>query len=190
MADVRPPHARSSVWLELIVAAAVILISVASLWVAVKAARTQEKLLAASVWPFLQFETSDFNDIDFTLRNAGVGPARLRWATLYYGTRPYGSARAALRACCGYTAKSRPVGITQFLQERVLTANQTVAFLTLRKTASDATIWNRLDRERLKFHMRACYCSVLDDCWIFDERRAQPQPVKVCPPAEQPVYSG
>jgi len=169
-----------------------VLISVASLWVAVRASHTQEKLLSASVWPFLQYETSDFpsrtNDIRFTLQNAGVGPARLEWVTLYYRGKAYATAREALRVCCGAT-RSSPAA-TEYLQGRVLTANQTVDFIRLPKDASDLAVWTRLDRQRLNFYLRSCYCSVLDECWLYDVRYKHHEPVKDCPPAEQPIYSG
>ncbi|HYL27243.1 MAG TPA: hypothetical protein VEW74_05365 [Candidatus Nitrosotalea sp.] len=193
MADFNLRHARGPFWLELIVAASAILISVASLWVAVRAGQTQERLLAANVWPYLQFQTSDFptpvSEIAFWLQNAGVGPARLRWATLYYKDRPYASAQAAFLACCAAKLTKRN-GITQYLQSRVMTPSQMVKFISVTKAGTDPAAWNRLDVERLNFHLRACYCSVLDDCWIFDDRRSQPQPVNDCPPAVQPAFNG
>jgi hypothetical protein len=185
-------HRTGRFWLDSIVAGAAILISVASLWVALREGRTQERLLSASVWPFVQYGTadipSDVQNIDFTLRNEGVGPARLRWATLYYRGTAYASARAALAACCG--ARSRVNTITEYLQERVLTANETVDFLHLTKTPANAPVWAKLDVERERFYLRGCYCSVLDNCWLLDSRRDQPAPVRVCPPPEPPLYSG
>jgi len=185
-------HRTGRVWLDSVVAAAAILISVASLWVALREGRTQERLLSASVWPFVQFGTADIpsnvQKIDFTVRNAGVGPARLRWATLYYKGEPFATARAALAACCG--ARGRLPKITQYLQERVLTANETVDFLNLTKTPQDAAVWAKLDIERQRFYLRGCYCSVLNDCWLLDSRQDQPVPVRDCPPPETPLYDG
>lgn len=189
MADLQP-HKSGRIWIDLVVAGCAVLISLASFWVAFRASQTQERLLSASVWPYLQAETSDFNPIDFTLQNAGVGPARLRWATLYYKGAPYASASEALVACCGAKLPMQRIAITQYLQQRVLIAAETVTYIRLPKTASQNAVWTRLDRERHRFYLRACYCSVLDECWIFDERKAQPQPVTVCPPAERPVFRG
>lgn len=186
-------HSRGPFWMELTVAPAAIVISSASLWIAVRAGQTQERLLAASVWPFLQFSTSDSYpapgvEIDFNLQNAGVGPARVRWASLYYGGKAYASAEDAFRICCGATKRVNRT--TSYLQERVLVADETVRFIRVPKQGNDARMWSRLDAERLKFYVRACYCSVLDECWLFDSRRAQPQPVRPCPPAEMPRFSG
>lgn len=185
-------HRTGRIWIDLVVAACAILISVASLWVAVREGRTQERLLSASVWPYLQYGTDDIpsnvQKIDFTVRNAGVGPARMHWATLYYGNAPYATAKAALAACCG--AVGRLTTVTQYLQQRVLTPNETVAFIHLTKNARNSAVWTKLDLARQRFYLRACYCSVLDDCWLLDSRRDQPQAVNACPPPETPLYSG
>ena len=71
--------------LDLCITGAAILISIISLVVAMEHGRTQEKLVTASTWPFIQFYTSDAvgNDaearpvIAMTLKNAGVGPAKV-----------------------------------------------------------------------------------------------------------------
>ena len=38
-----------------------------------------------------------------------------------------------------------------------------------------------LNDERWKVVVRTCYCSIFDDCWVFDSRRNRPDPVKACP---------
>ncbi|MBP6216216.1 MAG: hypothetical protein KA391_02360, partial [Luteimonas sp.] len=49
------PARRDGRWFELVVGASAILISAVSLFVAISANRTQERMLAASVWPSLLF---------------------------------------------------------------------------------------------------------------------------------------
>ncbi|MGC1379397.1 MAG: hypothetical protein WA814_00070 [Candidatus Baltobacteraceae bacterium] len=107
---------------------------------------------------------------------------------LYYNGRAYPSAIAALRVCCGATGPLPTT--TQGLQERVLTAGQTVRYIHLPKRRTDAAVWARLDDARLRFFVHACYCSVLDACWFLDSRQRDPQPVKACPPAEYPLFRG
>ncbi len=185
-------HRTGRFFIDFVVAAAAILISVASLWVAVQQGRIQQRLLSASVWPFLQYGTSDIpsnvQKIDFTLRNAGTGPARVRWAALYYRNQAYATAEAALAACCGATGRGSTV--TQYLQQRVLTAGEIVTIVYLPKNPADAAVWDRLDVQRNAFYLRACYCSVLDECWLLDSRSDDPKPVKPCPPADKPAFSG
>lgn len=168
-------HRRGQFWVDICVAAAALIISFASLWVALREGRTQERLLSSSVWPYLQFQTgnvtpSGASEIDFSVENAGVGPAKLQWFTLYYKDKAYKNLDAALIACCG--------------------ARETANFIQLPKRASDAAVWAKLDHERFKFHARGCYCSVLDECWLLDSRQQQPVSVKACPAAEEPAYQG
>jgi hypothetical protein len=181
------------IWIDLIVALSAITISVASLWVAVRASNTQERLLSASVWPSLEYGTSNIAPtgaprVDFILQNVGVGPARVRWLALYYGDKAYPDARSALAACCG--AHGSLPTTTHGLQEDVLTATQAVPFITLPKTTSDTAVFNALNGVRHRFYVRTCYCSVLDDCWFFDSRRKLPDRVKACPAAETPLFQG
>ena len=180
-------------WLDTIVGASAIVISLASLWVAVREGQTQERILSANVWPFLQFSTADVtpagvDEIDFQLQNAGVGPARIVWLTLYRDGKAYRTARDAFLACC--EARSGPPMITAGLQDRVLTASQTVTFIHLPLRANDRTLWHRLDYAREHFYVRACYCSVLDDCWLLDSRSKNPTLIGGCPSPELPVYRG
>lgn len=59
-----------------------------SLFVAISANRTQERMLAASVWPSLLFNTSNAASdgtpqIGIDLLNFGTEPARVRWLEMY-----------------------------------------------------------------------------------------------------------
>ena len=33
----------------------------------------------------------------------------------------------------------------------------------------------------MEIAVRACYCSIFDDCWVMDSRKQDPEPVKACP---------
>ena len=33
---------------------------------------------------------------------------------------------------------------------------------------------------REQVSLRTCYCSVLDDCWVFDTREQDPEPIETC----------
>lgn len=177
-------------WLEYVIGGAAVLISAISLYVAVSANQTQERLLAASTWPFVQYGTGNRLDdgtaaISFTLHNAGVGPARVMSVQLLYGGQPMPDSAALLRACCAQPGANATT-ITSG-PERVLVAGEEVTFLRIDRAMVDAPVWDALNRERFKAQLRACYCSVLDACWMLDSASGEPQPVAVCPalPAEQ-----
>jgi hypothetical protein len=159
-------------------------ISAVSLWLAIGANQTQERLLAASTWPYIQFGTGNrledgTSGITLNLQNAGVGPTRVHWVEVRHADVPHRDAAALLAACCG--AKGKPMTTITSNPARVLVAGEELTFLRLDEANADAAVWQALNRERFKLQVRACYCSVLDDCWLFDNLRRDPAPVAQCP---------
>ena len=191
------PRATGVPFVDIAVAVAAICISVASLWVALRADRTQERLLAASVWPVLVFDTSDFVErthvINLDVTNAGVGPAKIRWFDLYYRGKALANDAALLDACCERGGKLhglRRVLYSEYMRYRVMVPHETLHFMSVPQDARNGREWATLDRERENVYVRACYCSVLDDCWLLDSRRPEPRTVEVCPAPDLPLYQG
>ncbi len=81
-------------------------------------------------------------------------------------------------------------GISSGVQNRVLGADEWVRMLQIQPEDAPDAIWKALDRERHNVRMRACYCSVLDDCWLFDSGREDPEPVKRCPAPGPVLWRG
>jgi hypothetical protein len=180
----KAPRASTMGWLEYVIGGAAVAISALSLWLAVGANETQERLLAASTWPYAQFSTGNRLDdgtsaITLNLHNAGVGPARVKWVTVEHGGAPRTDSVALLKACCGGSGKL----VTTITSDpaRVLVAGEQVTFMRFDEAAADPEVWKAFNRERFKLRVRACYCSVLDACWILDSTRREPEPVAQCP---------
>ena len=81
-----------------------ITVSLISLWVAFSANRTQERLLAASVWPALEYGTGNRSDtgadeITLVIGNKGTGPARLRGVRVLYDGKFIPNSVALLNVC-------------------------------------------------------------------------------------------
>lgn len=170
--------------IDIIVAACVVLISLASLWVAVRSSEVQERTLAASVWPYLEAGSSDITDsgsriIEYTVKNEGVGPALLKWFTMSYDGREYGSPREVLKVCCSFTTNV----ITSTIHNRVIAAREAIDFVKVLPKNMTSAQYHRLDRAEARITMRACYCSVLDECWMLEPHRSQPVAIRNCPPA-------
>lgn len=170
--------------LEYIIGGAAVLISAISLALAISANRTQERLLAASTWPFLQYYTANRADdgsssISFSLQNAGVGPARVRNVQVEYGGHMQPNARSLLDACCASAGK--PVRTITSIPERVLTATELVTFFRFDEADADPDSWARLNTERFKVRVKACYCSVLGDCWMYDSNGHDADTIPGCP---------
>ena len=179
---------------DLAIALSAIAISVISLFVAVEHGRTEEKLVAASSWPFLTFQTSenglDAGDrtISLRLQNSGVGPARVHWLRMTLDRTPVRDRADLMRRCCGVPAgpldqQVRRGLITQNAPVGVLPARDGVDLLAWREVPGNAAVWAGLDSARHRLKTDVCYCSVLDDCWTSDlAATSQPQPVDQCGP--------
>ena len=191
------PARRDSRLFEFVIGAGVLLISLISLFVAVSANRTQERMLAASVWPSLNFGTSDVSpegvpQITLDLLNRGTGPARVRWAEVLYDGTPVRDSRSLLSRCCGQAPESSDDYqiVTSGIQHRVLGANEWITLLRMPQSDPATPLWETLKRERHKVRLRACYCSVLDDCWLLDSDRADPEAVRQCPRTPAVLWGG
>lgn len=174
--------------IDLAIAACVVLISLVSLFVAVSANRTQERLLTASVWPSVVFGTSSASNegvpqVSIDLLNRGIGPARMRWAEVTWRDAPVRNARELLAACCGQPAEAELDRVfTSGIQRRVIGADEWITLLRMPRPEPVTPVWTALEASRLEIALRACYCSVLDDCWLLDSRTDHdPTPVRTCP---------
>jgi len=160
-------------------------VSMISLGVAFSSNRTQERLLAASVWPALEYGTGNRSEdgrdeISMTVANSGVGPARLRSFQVLHDGKPTPNAARLLNQCCGL-GDEPAFTVTSGTRARVLKAGDELRFLRVPRETNAAAVWERLNRERFKTRVLACYCSVLDACWMMDSEQAEPLPLATCP---------
>ena len=185
-------HRTGHHWIDLAIAISAITISVISLFVAVEHGRTEEKLVAANSWPFLVYQTSSngletgHRLLDLRLTNSGVGPARVQWVRNKIDARPTPTRAEIMATCCG-VANSPPAEqvklglVSQNEVVGVIPAREGVTFLAWRETQGGQAIWDRLDDVRHRLGFEACYCSVLDECWVSDlTPTARPKPVSQC----------
>ncbi len=174
--------------LDLFVGACALLVSAVSLFIGWQSNQTQQRMLAASVWPDLLWDTSNYNEqiredeVSLEIRNVGVGPARIESLQLSYQGKPLADFHELVAACC----KAETEGLKHWssristINPVVIPAHDSVKFFAVVKAADNVALWDKLNRERFKVEGRACYCSVLDDCWLLDSTRAEPQPVRSC----------
>jgi len=167
-----------------------ILVSLASISIAVLGNRTQERLLAASVWPYLSFASGNTSDdgkskvIAVSVENSGNGPARIRSFSLEYEGQTFSSASALLERCCGFAPDNNgnfPVVLTSPIVGKVLRAGEQVTVLQLPHTEAIVQGWTKLDKARFSFVYKACYCSTLNECFEIRSNADDPVPVAQCP---------
>ena len=111
-----------------------VLVSLTSVTISVIGNRTQERLLAASVWPYLSFNTGNTSDdglrkvISLAVINSGNGPARIREFALEYDHKNVAAASGLLQDCCNLKSD---VVLTSPVVGKVLRPGEQVILLQL-----------------------------------------------------------
>ncbi len=175
---------------DLIIGFGAVLLSAISLAVAVSSNRTQERLLAASTWPYVQYGTSNRGDdggdqISLTVENSGVGPTRVKTFEVFYDGKPQPDSMTLLSSCCG--GANKPLVTVTSSTEGVMKAGEVVNFLRFTAKDNPTEVWQAFNKERFKVSVRVCYCSVLGDCWTMDSTKpeAEPESMAMCPAVER-----
>lgn len=168
---------------HLLVTIPTVVISIALAYATFVQADATRKIQRSETWPFVSYGTGNADtegkpEITLSLTNNGVGPAKLEAMEFSYAGKSMPTPREFLRQCCAGQAKlafmSEPV-------TGVLRPGQQRNFIRLPRTDANAAIWSKLEVERWKVVVRSCYCSIFDDCWVTDSRKADPEPVESCP---------
>src|SRR5689334_8568759 len=173
---------------EILVTLPTLIISIALAYFSFVQADASRKMQRTETWPYVSYGTDNSspevkNEISFSLSNDGVGPARLKEMEFLYDGRPMHDALDFIQNCCGSAAKAagRSLTFTTDRVDGVLRSGEKRSFIRLAQTDQNKALWDKLNQERWKVVVRSCYCSIFDDCWVFDSRTEQPQEVKVCP---------
>jgi hypothetical protein len=165
------------------------------------------RLVQTNSWPFLQYITSNEDDhgnarLTMGVMNSGVGPAKIESFEVFWNGKPVKGARELLAVCCGLKPGDLPSvgdasgtveqqiaqmreaarsGLSSSQMQGVMQAHEGQNFVTLPLTERSAPVFHALNAARLQIKMRACYCSVFDECWISDLSTMRPQRVETCP---------
>ena len=192
-------HGTGSRWLDLTLALSAMFVSIVSLAVAVHHGNAMDRLVTANSWPFLMYGTDNLDAqgirrISLKVENDGIGPARIETFEVWWQGQPVSTGPELLRRCCmtdsqppidSSTARSLNLVIGQ-VASRVMRAGESEAFLSLELKDANADIWHRLDVARLQLKLRACYCSVFNECWETDLEHTSASRVGTCPAVQVP----
>ncbi len=138
------------------------LIGLLALCVSAYTASIQRQQAKAQVWTHLTFANSDTEQALLVL-NKGVGPARMGSFRMYVDGRPQHDWEGVMDAL----GRKAPHDMEQStIGGSVIAANEKLEYLRL-PTKDDWTAFHAL---RSRIRLRACYCSVLDECRLYDER--------------------
>ena len=170
---------------NLFLAAPAMLVSIAVAYFTFVQAEATEKMQVASVWPRVSYNNANGGSgadgyITLALVNKGVGPAVLHGLRVEYAGRAYRDMRSLLEACCGEVAKGHSMTVATMRGE-VLRPGEEAIFARLEAKGTQAALYDRFNRERLKLKISTCYCSVFDECWTDTDNGAGPRAVAQCP---------
>jgi len=134
----------------------------------------QRQQVRAQVWPYLEPGMSS-SKREITMFNKGVGPAIIRNVQVLVDGKPQGNWKAVFAALGLNYDHHIPYST---LNGIVISGNDHIEQLAF-PTSED---FNLFAHQVSRIEMKVCYCSSLDECWLFDD--AAPglthQPVAQC----------
>jgi len=184
--------------LNLTIALCAVLISIASFYATYLQASAAEKQVKAMTLPLLQYSTGNVDAetnkpvVTFSLNNGGVGPAIIKTVTYKYNNKSSSDFFDFLRDCCSkelkelntHPRKSMDLSeggyVTSSTQNVVIPAQDKVEFYKLYKGELSEALWSKLNKERRHLKVETCYCSLLDECYLT-ENKGVVEPVADCP---------
>ena len=79
------------------------------------------------------------------------------------------------------------IDYTQPIASSFISPREEATALRWPRTDKNQELWQLVDaaRQQGRITMRACYCSVFDECWVAESKLFPPRPVESCdkPPA-------
>jgi hypothetical protein len=188
------PHKIGHRWIDIVLASSALVLSIASIILSIQNESNMRRLVTANSGPYIGLSHGNESNgeaiIHFDVRNAGIGPAVLEKLVVTYDGRPVRTAKELLEQCCtsagGIDAIHR-VSIN-VVEDQVLSPREDTAFFSLRKSDTEGAVWDKLNVERLKIGMSACYSSVFGERWINSLGQPRPVSVKSCDTLPGPAY--
>ena len=152
------------------------LIGVLALLVSGYTAYIQRQQVRAQVWPHIQVGNYDPEHMIGVL-NKGVGPAIFRSVQVFVDDRPQRTWKQTLESL-GLPSRGNVVST---ISDTVISPGERVAAVTI---PDEETYRGFRGALGARFGIEICYCSTLDECWIYSDRthgmRASDHPVDHC----------
>lgn len=153
---------------EMITALAATFIGVCALAVSVFEVRVLHSQERASFWPYMLIGEASSGDSPFVavaLMNQGTGPALRTAASVRYDGK-YVKTWRELAEAAGMPDAS--ITLDGILSTSALPAGERQAVFQVPNTEE----YRPLDRAISTLHIKSCFCSLLDECWIVEKHGA------------------
>jgi hypothetical protein len=143
----------------------------------------QRAQVRAQVWPHLEWT---YNNAEggfvWNVNNTGVGPARIEGMRLSREGVPFKNWDEAWATLTKEYPRLAPVhgASHSTTYGRVLPPGGVIPAVTFRDPEGLEDGHQELTRALTSIRMEICYCSTLDDCWLFSDESASESPVASC----------
>ncbi len=174
--------------LNLTIAICAVLISIASFYATYIQANAAEQQVKAMTLPLLQYGTGNVDAetnepvITFSLTNGGVGPAIVKSVIYKYHDKSSTDFFDYLSDCCLKELKqfnnnppmsldlSKGGYVTSSTYNVVVPAQDKIEFYKLYRGELSEALWSKLNDERRHLKVETCYCSLLDECYLTENK--------------------
>lgn len=196
--EVHPPHGhkgkghghglgRPPAWLEWFTSIAALIVSVSSIFIALRHGETMDRLVKANSYPYLVAAVSDetpegVRRFSLDLLNNGVGPADERSLTVQVRGRYVTSIDDLIKASLAPQDASAAVETLRAYRNtahsRFIASHSSQFVFRIDRTPQNAAWWDKLHATEDSWKVDYCYCSVFEECWAVKEETHTP--VKAC----------
>lgn len=160
------------------------LIGLLALCVSGYTAWLQRQQVRAEVWPYLQTGISPSRQ-DVSLSNKGVGPATVKRVKMFVDGKAVHDWSHAFDALGLADLRNMPYSTINSI---VISPGESIRQLGFRDTGAFARFYAQYPRIELSI----CYCSALDECWIYNQGEAsieqRRRPVAACPAIDADAF--
>lgn len=180
-------HKPLASWVEILLSVSALVVSFASIAIALHHGQIMEKLVQANSLPYVEGGPSDATPegkqrLSVDLANRGVGPANVQSLKIKVAGRYVTSVRDLVAAVLGPQEAPRAEAslraIKNVVRTRFISGNSSQMIFAIPRTDENAPYWDKLDEALPKASLEFCYCSVFNECWaVKDQDR---QKVKQC----------
>jgi hypothetical protein len=181
-------------WLDKILPFSALAISVVSIAVAVhhgeimnEMAKSNERAAAASVWPSLITEAgiTDKRVLNLSIINSGIGPARVESFQIFFKNKPMSDIYMLVKECCDDELPREKYSAPTYntVAPNIMGPKDKIPVFEWALTPETSNAGQKFAQIGLSgaFQLRACYCSVFDQCWETNFQTSRPRPVAECP---------
>jgi hypothetical protein len=187
----RKPHrggsGRPPAWLEWFTSVAALVVSISSIFIALRHGEAMDRLVKANSFPYLVGVTSNAtpagaDQISVDFYNNGVGPADEQSLTISLNGRYVTSTSDLVTTVLG--AQDAKTALPQLhimrntIHSRFIAPKGDQFVFRIPKTPENGAWWEKLDTAADSWRVTYCYCSVFGECWrVVKETHT---PVKAC----------